>query len=1277
NNITNAADNNRPVNAIYSLGTSGKPNTGNTISNNNIYDFLKHASASRGLLLADNTTAWTIDGNSFYETAPFIPAGTVTYTIIDISNVSGNGFIISNNYIGGSAPQCGGNAWTKTNNNRNLFNAISLEVGTTLATSVQNNTIQNFNWSQSGIATWVGINVIEGSVDIGTLTGNTVGATTGTNSISVTGGSNGQYIYAVKLDGTGVLNCNNNSIGSITGFTASTYATYVYGIGLSGSAVTTINNNTIGSTTTAKSIFASSESTESLQNVYGIYTQSTGTTTIHENIISNLRNNTSNSAVGTKGLINAIYLSAGTNTIDNNTIRDISIANANTSTYTPSIAGIHLNTITEAQSIHDNLIYNISNTSPSFTGCVVGIFTQNSLGASAGSINANFIHSLSVDAATVGAKVYGIYENTDGIVYSNNIITLDGSTSTEMYGIYDVGNFGKTGSFFFNSVYISGSNSGSENSYALRYNTNSNTRDLRNNILFNARTGGTGGHYAIYYDATGGSYTAENNDYYVTGVGGILGYHGGDKNTLALLQSATGQDANSISIDPEYTTPGGTSSDHYITSAIMTAVAGTGIITDYDEISRANPPKMGALEFTQSYVWQGNISSDFATASNWENGDVPPNGADISFAASPANDCYLDQNRTLNNITNASSKKLVLNAKQLTLTGNVVSATANQIEATSTSSLMVFAGVAEQSISSGVFVSNTIDGLALNNSYGLTQMGDLMVSSAFTLTNGEYTVGANTLTLNGAISTTSGSFSGGSTSDLIVGGSGSSTTLPGISVNNLTLNRDNGMSLGGDLTVAGTLALTSGTLTMGANTLTLAGTSPTRVNGNIDPSHTSSLLVFANPSPVTCPESLFNNSLNNVSINGGGISACCSCTINGILNLESANPSSTQGTLHMGSDTLNMGLNATTVGIGDVTGIVKREHAFIANTTYSFGSQYTTVNFSDANAKPSWICIKLSMDTIPGWTSWTPDGKVKRLYQMACSDNASTAATSINMRYLLSEMDATYNDESLLAFWHKSTSYGDGDVHENGKSNQDFTHHFIGLTDLLFGTWATEDLDDSQLAIAYSLATKNTWKGEVDGHQTEWEQTQNWTYGRVPLAAVDVLIPSGLSYFPSLTASSNAVAKTIEIQTGASISANAYTIAVSGAGGAWINNGTFNAGTGKVLFDHGVSVEVVTVAGTTDFYDIEVAANTTMQPITGSVLRIAGAGSADITSNVDFSAVNSTVEWNGANQTIVNPNGIGGNSGYYKLILSGSGTKTMPTTAITIADEFQLIGPVT
>ena len=67
--------------------------------------------------------------------------------------------------------------------------------GTTTATSVQGNTIANIVWRSSSSATtlpgvWSGIYVAAGNVNVGTVTGNTIGSSTGTGSISVTTAGN-------------------------------------------------------------------------------------------------------------------------------------------------------------------------------------------------------------------------------------------------------------------------------------------------------------------------------------------------------------------------------------------------------------------------------------------------------------------------------------------------------------------------------------------------------------------------------------------------------------------------------------------------------------------------------------------------------------------------------------------------------------------------------------------------------------------------------------------------------------------------------------------------------------------------------------------------------------------------------------------------------------------------------------------------------------------------------------------------------------------------------
>jgi hypothetical protein len=127
NDITCATDANRPVCAIYSrVLSAGVLNSSNSITNNNIFNFFNRGVSSNGILLAANTADFTISGNSFYETASFAATASVGYFVIYINGASGG--TISNNYIGGSTPNCGGTAWTKTNAFDNKIYGMSLRV---------------------------------------------------------------------------------------------------------------------------------------------------------------------------------------------------------------------------------------------------------------------------------------------------------------------------------------------------------------------------------------------------------------------------------------------------------------------------------------------------------------------------------------------------------------------------------------------------------------------------------------------------------------------------------------------------------------------------------------------------------------------------------------------------------------------------------------------------------------------------------------------------------------------------------------------------------------------------------------------------------------------------------------------------------------------------------------------------------------------------------------------------------------------------------------------
>ena len=198
---------------------------------------------------------------------------------------------------------------------------------------------------------------------------------------------------------------------------------------------TTISNNTIGSTDTANSINAASVSGSRAQEVFGIYSEGTGTISISGNIISKLTNATNNT---TDGKIIGIQTTSGTNTISNNTVRDLTISNRNTaSDANASVIGItQTSTTAAAQTVTGNTISNLSNASGSFGGTVTGLYYAGP--ATASTVSGNFINSLTVVPNCItGAGLCGMYINGGTTTYSNNIISLGDNTAINVYGIQE------------------------------------------------------------------------------------------------------------------------------------------------------------------------------------------------------------------------------------------------------------------------------------------------------------------------------------------------------------------------------------------------------------------------------------------------------------------------------------------------------------------------------------------------------------------------------------------------------------------------------------------------------------------------------------------------------------------------------------------------------------------------------------------------------------------------------------------------------------------------
>lgn len=729
NEITCSSDANRPLNIIYSEGSPGSENNNNIISDNNIFNFFNRALTSNAVNISANSTAFTISNNNFYETATFVPAAGATYSFIYINNSMGSGFQIQNNNLGGSATECGGTPWTKTNAFNNAFNGIFVAVGTDAPTQINGNKISNFVWNNISSGNWIGIQAQSGEVNIGSVTGNTIGDQSGTSAIVFTSTNIGPNMYPIQINSSDNVSCISNKIGSI----AVSNARYLICINKNSDfGNTIINNNTIGSATTAHSIVATTNPALTTQFFVAIYLQG-AVNTVNGNTISNLTSN----STGT-GYIRGIEIVTGSNTVSNNLISKISSASSastslialsfSNSSFDNTISG---NTITELE--NSNVLNN--------NGSVIGMnldFTGTN------SVSKNFVRGILVPAATTNTSIYGIKTVSGAATYSNNIVLLGTNTSTRIYGIYESGS--QDCNLYHNTVYISGSPAtGALNSFALYSASSSNTVKYINNIFVNSRTnnGGTGKHYSVYLNyASIGSLTLNYNLYYVNGIGGVLGYFAAsDKTVLPII---AGQDTNSINIIPGFQNAGGNNPTDYKTVySKFNGMTGTTITDDFGGSVRSIAPTIGAWEFSGNNMWKGSVSTDWGNAVNWTLSTVPASGDNIAFDPYPMNHLVMDADRTVNDITNTQSTyRMVLNGKRLTMLGAINFSGGAQFDASAALSTLVYSGTSTQYLNSAWLLNGEVYNIRLVNLNPVELTGTLVLLN--TISSGGGRLDANT-----------------------------------------------------------------------------------------------------------------------------------------------------------------------------------------------------------------------------------------------------------------------------------------------------------------------------------------------------------------------------------------------------------------------------------------------------------------------------------------------------------------------------------------------------
>jgi hypothetical protein len=193
----------------------------------------------------------------------------------------------------------------------------------------------------------------------------------------------------------------------------------------------------------------------------------------------------------------------------------------------------------------------------------------------------------------------------------------------------------------------------------------------------------------------------------------------------------------------------------------------------------------------------------------------------------------------------------------------------------------------------------TLHTLTINRLNGINMLGNVTLKNNLNLTSGIFSIGNNTLYLDGIITQTSGLLGGGLGSNIEIGENIVSVSLSSIVLQHLTINRLAGVTMTGDVSVYGNLTLNNGSFYIGNNTLTMYGFI-VQTGGTLTGGLASNLIFQDNTAPTSLPSITLNDLLVSRS---GGVELSGDVSLKGSLTVESGTLKSTGMTLTTGAET--------------------------------------------------------------------------------------------------------------------------------------------------------------------------------------------------------------------------------------------------------------------------------------------------------------------------------------------------------------------------------------
>ncbi|MEJ7625671.1 MAG: gliding motility-associated C-terminal domain-containing protein [Ferruginibacter sp.] len=403
--------------------------------------------------------------------------------------------------------------------------------------------------------------------------------TSATNTIIFNGNGNTIAFSSANTNERAVIKLRGADFITIDSLTIDATGAGLYGFGvqlINNADSNTINRcNILANSTSLTTNYAGIVVSASATSATGI-----GNTLCDGNVFSN---NTITGGYYSITLVGSLTSAVRDNKVINNTIRDFYF-------YGIYLSG-NFNTLVEAN--------NISRPARAIVSTFYGIYAT-SLNVSV-DISKNRIHNPFGGTLASTNIFYGIYftgvdalTGLENIVSNNLIYNVNGEGTT--YGLYNTSSDNVW--YYYNTVSLDNvGNSSSNLTYAFYQTLLADGIDLKNNI-FTVSRGGGANKYGLYFATSTSTITSNFNNIYITGANSFVGFKGTNQISLAQWQAATGQDANSLSTNPFYTSiaTGNLRPRSPILDNKGTPIS--GITTDILNTVRSATPDMGAYEFT-------------------------------------------------------------------------------------------------------------------------------------------------------------------------------------------------------------------------------------------------------------------------------------------------------------------------------------------------------------------------------------------------------------------------------------------------------------------------------------------------------------------------------------------------------------------------------------------------------------------------------------------------------------------------------------------------------